>query len=63
MNISELLKNKLETLKVIPPQTLFDVEKVEGHCPWCFNRLKLTLNGKLAYCNSKKHRRQYKLFL
>ena len=44
--------------KVIPPQTLFELDMSvlnTKNCPLCLNKLKKTKKG-LWICNSKKHR-------
>ena len=56
----------LSRFKVYESNTLFDLEKDEmfrllkdNRCLKCGNKLKFMRNGKLAYCQSVKHKKSF----
>lgn len=60
-SLFKLLEKKIEKVKVIPAQTLFDPDWKQLNdcrCPLCCNKLKLS-KRKLWICRGKKHAKPY----
>jgi hypothetical protein len=61
MELLKIPQNYLERFKVLPTTNLFDIDfniVKKGHCPLCFNKLKVSLSGD-RYCRGIKHRKQF----
>ncbi len=62
----EIDKNLMKRFKVYESPTLFDLEQDDfyailrdSRCIYCENKLKFMINGKWAYCRSKKHKKPF----
>lgn len=58
INVDEYMKR----FKVFSPSTLFDPDLSllkESRCILCANKLKITRDGKRAYCSSIKHKQRF----
>lgn len=60
--IDKLLDGYMSKFTVYKADTLFEPDYTllkENRCILCGNKLKIMRDGKKAYCNSKKHRRNF----
>lgn len=52
----------LSKFRVFHPQTLFEPDwnmLLKDRCPICFNKLKVSRNRPIAYCNGVKHKKNF----